>query len=193
MTDRNEDRIWKATMASLDAKFVVRRRITNSYLPHSDKSHDNDKEASENDEASNKCLRSNMNDPMKGGSDVLSGLIRDWLLNPLITRIDSLRRIIEMNQHELAQELVNVTEKVNKIGTETTALLGKVDELQAAIEQAGNVTPEVQTALDALKAQAQTVDDLVPDATAPAPAPAPTPEPGSDTGAPAEDGSTVTP
>jgi hypothetical protein len=65
-------------------------------------------------------------------------------------------------QAEVVIQLQAVTQQVVKIGAETSALLVKIDELLA---QLANVpaTPELTAALDALKAQAQVVDDLVPD------------------------------
>lgn len=81
------------------------------------------------------------------------------------------KRIV-MTQKELADQLTALTGQVQKIGTETAALEQKVNDLESALNAGGDVSPEVQTALDALKAQVQVVDDLVPD-----PTPAPTPDP----------------
>lgn len=67
-------------------------------------------------------------------------------------------------QEEMVGQLGQLTEQVSKIGAETTALVGKVADLEAALANQANVSPELQTAFDALKAQVQTVDDLVPDA-----------------------------
>lgn len=72
-----------------------------------------------------------------------------------------------MNQQELASALEAVSAQVAKIGTESSATLQKVTDLEAAIQNAGQVSPEVQTAFDALKAQVQVVDDLIPDAPVP--------------------------
>lgn len=71
---------------------------------------------------------------------------------------------IMTTQNEIATTLEGVTAQIAKIGTETTSLLNKVDELVAALAAAGNATPEVEAAVAALQAQAQVVDDLVPDA-----------------------------
>lgn len=68
-------------------------------------------------------------------------------------------------QTELANALDALTQTVTKIGLETAATLDKVAELEAAMATGGAVSPEVQAAFDALKAQVQSVDDLVPDAT----------------------------
>lgn len=67
-------------------------------------------------------------------------------------------------QVELAAGLAQVTAQLVKIGTETATLLQKVADLESALGNAGAVTPELQAAFDALKAQVQVVDDLVPDA-----------------------------
>lgn len=67
-------------------------------------------------------------------------------------------------QTELAEELTALTATVAKIGTETSTLLTKISDLETALANAGNVSPEVQVALDALKSQVTVVDDLVPDA-----------------------------
>jgi hypothetical protein len=69
-------------------------------------------------------------------------------------------------QTQLAEDLGAVTQQVQKIGTEVSATLQKVNDLEAVIAAGGEVTAEVQTALDALKAQAQATDDLIPDAPA---------------------------
>lgn len=66
-------------------------------------------------------------------------------------------------QAQLATELALVSAQVAKIGTETQATLQRVADLEAAIANAGNTTPEVDAALAALKAQVQVVDDLVAD------------------------------
>lgn len=71
-------------------------------------------------------------------------------------------------QEQLAADLNTVTAQVAKIGTETSATLQKVIDLEAVIAAGGGTTPEVDAAVAALKAQAQLTDDLVPDA-APAP------------------------
>ena len=79
------------------------------------------------------------------------------------------RKINKMaeSQIQLADDLNKLSDQIKKIGTETSATLQKVSDLEAALASAGNVTPEVQAALDALKVQAQATDDLVPDAPAP--------------------------
>jgi len=70
------------------------------------------------------------------------------------------------NQTDIAQGLTALTAQVAKIGEESKATLQKVADLEAAINNAP-VTPELQAAFDALKAQVILVDDLIPDAPAP--------------------------
>lgn len=67
-------------------------------------------------------------------------------------------------QNELAQQLTDLASQISKIGTETSATLQKVADLEAALSNQDNVSPELQAAFDALKQQVQKVDDLVPDA-----------------------------
>ncbi len=55
-------------------------------------------------------------------------------------------------------------DKVTKIGTETSTLLVKITDLEAALAAGGNTTPEVDAAMEALKTQLKVVDDLVEDA-----------------------------
>ncbi len=96
-------------------------------------------------------------------------MFRDWFFAPLRTSIHHLREHIMTTSAELAQGLSDLTAQVAKIGAESTATLQKVSDLEAAIAGAGGVDPSVQAAFDALKAQVQKVDDMVPDAAAPAP------------------------
>lgn len=74
---------------------------------------------------------------------------------------------IMATQAELAQQLNQVATQVSKIGEESTKTLQKVEELEEALNNQDNVSPELQTAFDNLKAQVQTVDDLVVDTTVP--------------------------
>lgn len=73
---------------------------------------------------------------------------------------------IMSTQTEIAQALTDLTAQVVKIGAESTATLQKVADLEAALANQDNVSPALQSAFDALKAQVQTVDDLIPDAPA---------------------------
>ena len=66
-------------------------------------------------------------------------------------------------QAELAADLATLTDQVTKVGDETRTLIAKIADLTAALEMAGRVSPEVDAAVVALKAQVKVVDDLVPD------------------------------
>jgi ubiquinone biosynthesis protein UbiJ len=70
---------------------------------------------------------------------------------------------IMLNQSELAVQLTALTTQVQHIGVETDTLKTKITDLETAINNGGTVSPEVESALNALKAQVQVVDDLVPD------------------------------
>lgn len=67
------------------------------------------------------------------------------------------------NQSELAAKLNALTAQNEKATAEQNA---KLDALQAALDAAGTVTPEVQEALDALSASIQRDDELNDDAPA---------------------------
>ena len=68
-------------------------------------------------------------------------------------------------QAELTAQVAAVNTQLAKIGTETTSLLIKIDELTEIIANGPPVSPELEAAVTALTAQAKVVDDLVPDAT----------------------------
>lgn len=80
-------------------------------------------------------------------------------LNHLSRKVDR----IMATQAQIAAELTTLKDQLVKVGNETTTLIQKVADLEAAIAN-GPVTPELQAAFDAVKAQVQAVDDLVPDA-----------------------------
>lgn len=67
-------------------------------------------------------------------------------------------------QAELAAGLTSITNQISKVQAESSATLDRVTELESAIANSGGVAPEVETAFAALKAQVQTLDDLIPDA-----------------------------
>jgi phosphoglycerate dehydrogenase-like enzyme len=81
---------------------------------------------------------------------------------PENNKIIKLLKSIIMTQAELAQQLTDVTAQNEKARAE---ILQKIADLEAAIVAAGNVTPEVEAALSALKTSVQTDDDIVPDPT----------------------------
>lgn len=86
---------------------------------------------------------------------------------------------IMLTQEQLVQGLNEVSAQVNKIKGESSATLQKVSDLEAALNNQGNVSPAVEDAFNALKAQVQVVDDLIADTTTP------------DTGSGGETGSTL--
>jgi uncharacterized protein YoxC len=98
--------------------------------------------------------------------DIIDLILLAFTLGVLshITIYITLNKII-MTQEELVLELQAVTEKVEKIGTETQGLIASVANLEAELEASGNISEDVAVALQALKDQAQVVDDLVEDST----------------------------
>lgn len=64
------------------------------------------------------------------------------------------------NQEQLAAELVALKEQNEKAKAEIVA---KIAALEEAVNNAGTLTPEVQTALGDLKTSVQGTDDIVPD------------------------------
>jgi chromosome segregation ATPase len=93
-------------------------------------------------------------------------------LSRLLTLVSSLTgkvNTIMANQTQLAADLQALRNQVAKIGTEITATLQKVTELEAALAAAGGTTPEVDAAVEGLKTQLQAVDDLIADAPPPTP------------------------
>lgn len=65
-----------------------------------------------------------------------------------------------MKYTELAAGLVTLTEQAQKSHLE---IVGKIGALEEALDNMEDVPTEVQTAFDALKAQVQSVDDIVQD------------------------------
>ncbi len=82
----------------------------------------------------------------------------------ILAEILDLKEIIMATQAELSASLSEIAANVAKVGDETRALIAKIGELEAAIVTAGNTTPEVDAALQALRDQVAVVDALVPDA-----------------------------
>jgi uncharacterized protein YoxC len=70
---------------------------------------------------------------------------------------------IMATQDEIIAQQQAQAAKIEKIGNETRTLIDKVKELLDIIN-AGEVKPELKAATDAVDAQLQIVDDLVPDA-----------------------------
>jgi hypothetical protein len=83
-----------------------------------------------------------------------------WLFKPILLMLE----VILMNQVELARQLEELTVQNEKARAEIVA---RIAELEAALENAGTVSPEVTAALDALKASVQADDDMHADPTEP--------------------------
>lgn len=81
----------------------------------------------------------------------------DHKLDEILNKLNQ----ILMTQAELAQALTDAAAEAVKAKAEIVA---KIADLEGAIANAGNTTPEVDTALAALKEAVQGVDDIVPDA-----------------------------
>lgn len=90
-------------------------------------------------------------------------LLMQFMLFRAVNNLNRKTNKIMGTQAEAAAQLTAINAELVKIGTETQALLDKVAALQAAADAAGNVSPELQAAIDGVVAQAKTVDDLVPD------------------------------
>lgn len=95
---------------------------------------------------------------------------------PVITSLGELKAQLTafeersmQSMQELATAINEVTAKVAKIETETRSLLGKISDLEAAIESMDQIPEEVTAALVSLQNQVAVVDGLVPDEPAPAP------------------------
>ena len=84
---------------------------------------------------------------------------------PILTALNEIKELIMATEAEITGLLTAATAQLQKIATESAATLQKVTDLETIIASMGtNVTPELQAAVDALRAQVQLVDDLVPDA-----------------------------
>lgn len=68
------------------------------------------------------------------------------------------------NQTELKAQIEALTAQNEKAKTE---IIGKISDLETALANAGETTPEVDAALAALKTSVQGSDDIVPDAVEP--------------------------
>jgi len=91
----------------------------------------------------------------------------DKLLHNIWTHVQLIHeqnKQIMATQQELAAQINQISTQVGKIKDESNATLQKVQELQDVINNQGGVSPELQQAVDNLKAQVQVVDDLVTDA-----------------------------
>lgn len=70
-------------------------------------------------------------------------------------------------QAEAAAQLQTVVANLDKVSGETQALKTEVQALKDAATANGEVSPELQTAIDAVAARVAAIDALVPDAPAP--------------------------
>lgn len=92
--------------------------------------------------------------------------VDEKLLKALSAKVDSLNSKLDImgaNTDKALADLQEINTKLTKISTESSTLLQKVTDLENAAANAD--TPQsVLDAIAAVKAQAQAVDDLVPDA-----------------------------
>jgi uncharacterized membrane protein YdfJ with MMPL/SSD domain len=82
----------------------------------------------------------------------------------ILNRIEQLENTMAQTQAEIAAQLRSLTDTVNKIGVETDKSLQLIKDLQAAVDNQTNASPELIDATNALAAQLKIVDDKVPDA-----------------------------
>lgn len=85
------------------------------------------------------------------------------LLLKFSKRLKRIERAIAVNQAELLDKLNSVSAVVTKIGQETAGLKDAVAALQAQLEAAGSIPPEIVAAVEDLAAKVAAVDELVPD------------------------------
>jgi phage-related protein len=88
-------------------------------------------------------------------------------LTQLINLTIGVKNTMATNQVQLETELTNVGNQVRKVFNEVSnlkvTLEQRIAELEALILN-GEITPAAQALLDALKADVQSLDDIVPDA-----------------------------
>ena len=80
-------------------------------------------------------------------------------LADVMAKLTQLQEQITMNQAETAAALTVVGDRLTEASTEIVA---RLQELQAAITQAGNTTPEVDAALARVQTLAAALADIVP-------------------------------
>lgn len=85
----------------------------------------------------------------------------------ILATISKQLQAILMTSQEAVTALTGVNTELVKVGAETSTLVQNVADLTKALADAqasgGNVTPELEAAINAVAAQTKTVDDLVPD------------------------------
>lgn len=82
-------------------------------------------------------------------------------MKDLLYTIFSQLNHVQMDQAQLAADLAALTEKTEKAHTE---IVGKIADLETAIINAGEVSPDVLEKFEILKASVHRIDDIVPDA-----------------------------
>jgi uncharacterized protein YoxC len=82
-------------------------------------------------------------------------------MKDLLYTIFSQLNHVQMDQQTLAAELAALTEKTEKAHTE---IVGKIADLETAIINAGDVSPDVLEKFEILKASVYRIDDIVADA-----------------------------
>lgn len=82
----------------------------------------------------------------------------------LATRHDlmAMENHIMATQKEIADGLNAANAQLTKIGAETDTLLQKIKDLETAVTNQADASPELVAAFEAVKAQVQVVDDKVP-------------------------------
>ena len=83
--------------------------------------------------------------------------ILEWLFSDIYNRLDELGRKEERDMSELSDALAAVAAQLEKAKEE---ILSKIAALEGQI---GTIPPDAQANLDAVKAIAQALDDVVPD------------------------------
>lgn len=100
--------------------------------------------------------------------------VDEKILKQLVEKVNSLNSKIDImgqNTDQALADLQAINDKLQKIGTESSATLQKVKELEEAAANNADTPQAVLDKIAEVKAQAQIVDDLVPDATEPTPEP----------------------
>lgn len=88
----------------------------------------------------------------------------------LVNDLQQLENRIMSKISELAGTLQEVTQHVAKIGSEVAGVKTRLAEVETQLANLDEVPPDLQAAVEALKAQVQSVDDLIPDAVVEPPA-----------------------
>ena len=86
-------------------------------------------------------------------------------------RLDRLENLTNSGHSKIKGAIVatqqELTQQVNDLSVQLTKVFGeitkKIADLETALANQSNVTPELQSAFDSLKAIGQTLDDVVPD------------------------------